>query len=248
MNCPGCNCQIGSSIDRNCPNCGWQFNYVKGIDTPIIGSLARPKQVCEVDLATTVDRTGSSIEFETGIQTTYEMIISSVAAHVQNLRLFLYSHGDLDEGQEIILHTDGGSPEVAIDDIKHVKFGGGGDVKEHHLDAIEYLMNHVPWRSIPGRSHSSILAFMTADSKPCKSGMTVRQLGEEIKKRKVLLYAICEQTPLLDELVRAAGGLMFAISNSPDPGELQVIASQLSASITGSIASKATMPMVGQSQ
>ena len=84
---------------------------------------------------------------------------------------------------------------------------------------------------------------MTADRKPARSGMTVQQLGEVIKQRGLLLYLVCEPMPTMRELIQAASGMMFAISNSPNPADLQRIAAQMSASIVASVAKGGTTPM-----
>jgi hypothetical protein len=54
---------------------------------------------------------------------------------------------------------------------------------------------------------------------------------------------VCEPTPTLHDLVKSAEGLMFRITNSPDPAELQRIAAQLAASIVATVASGGTVPM-----
>ena len=64
---------------------------------------ARPKIQCEVDLAATVDRTGSSERFQTGISETYAIIVSQVEAKAREVKCWLASHGDLDEDQEFII-------------------------------------------------------------------------------------------------------------------------------------------------
>jgi len=174
---------------------------------------------------------------------TAKLVLELVGARARNVKCWVQSHGDLDEGQEFVLHTDGGIPEQAIEDIRKIIYGGGGDPPEHHLDAIENLLGTVPWTADPTRARGAILAFMTADAKPTKSGVTARQLGQELQHRGVLLYLVCEPTPTLLELVGAARGLTFQISNSPDPSELQRIAAQLAASIVATVASGSTVPM-----
>jgi hypothetical protein len=196
-----------------------------------------------VDLATTVDRTGSSEHFQTGIPKTYEVIVSQVAAKARSVKCWLASHGDLDEGQDFIIHTDAGTPEQAIEDIKKIAYGGGGDLPEHHLDAIEALLGRVPWAADPSRARGAILAFMTDDTKPAKSGIGPSELGKQIKDKGLLLYLVCQPTAYLQELANAAGGLVFEITNSPDPAELQKIAAQLAASIVATVASGSTVPM-----
>src|SRR5205823_6609739 len=124
-----------------------------------------------IDLGITVDRTGSSERFRTGIPLTFETIVTQVAAKARSVRCWVQSHGDLDLNEQIILHTDGGAPDQAIADIKHVTYGGGGDPPEHHLDAIEHLVSTVPWTADPARARGAILGFMTADTKPTRSGI-----------------------------------------------------------------------------
>lgn len=243
QNCPSCQAQVNASDDV-CPSCGWKFNTSSGKPgSSIVRPAARPKIQCEVDLAATVDRTGSSERFQTGIPQTYEMIVSQVKAKAREVKCWLGSHGDIDEGQDFIIHTDAGTPEQAVEDIKKISYGGGGDPPEHHLDAMEELLNRVPWIADPSRARGAILAFMTADTKPTKSGISAAELGKQIKDKGILLYLVCEPTPTLQELASAAEGLVFQISNNPDPVEMQKIAAQLAASIVATVASGGTVPM-----
>lgn len=243
MYCPSCQTQVDASVDV-CPYCGWRFNTSAGKPGPsIVRPATRPKIQCQVDLAATVDRTGSSERFQTGISQTYEMIVSQVRAKVREVKCWLGSHGDIDEGQDFIIHTDAGTPEQAIEDIKKISYGGGGDPSEHHLDGIEWLLNRVPWTADPSRARGTIIAFMTADTKPAKSGVSAAALGKQIKDKGILLYLVCEPTPTLQELASAAEGLVFQISNNPDPSEMQKIAAQLAASIVATVASGGTVPM-----
>jgi hypothetical protein len=223
--------------------CGWKFHTGGGNGPSIVKPAVRPKIQAEVDLGVTVDRTGSSKQFEIGIPMSLETILRQVNAKARSVKCWLGSHGDLDEGQQFILHNDGGTPEQAIEDVRKIVFNDGGDPAEHHLDAIETLLKTVPWTAKPTQARGAILAFLTADTKPAKSGITAKQLGEEIKKQGVFLYLICEPTPTLKELVDAAEGLMFEITNSPDAAELQKIASQVAASIVVLASSGKTEPM-----
>jgi hypothetical protein len=226
MQCPSCQVQVEASAGV-CPTCGWKFNVGGGKPGPsLVRPAARPKIQCEVELAATVDRTGSSKPFEVGIPLTFETIVRQVAAKARSVRCWVASHGDLDEGQDFVVHTNGGTPDQAVKDIKLIAYGGGGDPPEHHLDAVESLLNKIPWTANPARARGAILAFTTADSKPTRSGISARDLGAEIRRRGILLYLVSEPTPTLQDLVSAAEGLMFQITNSPDPVELQKIAAQ----------------------
>jgi len=240
--CPSCQSATDPAASH-CSQCGWKFNGAGVAATSLIRPAVRPKIQAEIDLGITTDRTGSSEPFQVGIPRTAEVILKQVASRARAIRCWVQSHGDLDEGQGFLLHTDGGSPDQAIADLKKIPYGGGGDPPEHHLDAIENLLRTVPWTADPAHARGAIVAFMTADTKPTRSGITARQLGEEVRRRGLLLYLVCEPTPTLHDLCTAAGGLMFQISNSPDPAELQKIASQLAASIVVSVAHGSTVPM-----
>ena len=104
-------------------------------------------------------------------------------------------------------------------------------------------MDTVPWTNDPTSARGAILAFTTADSKPAGSGRTARELGEEIARRGLLLYMVAEHTSQLQQLVDAAGGLMFPISNDPDPANMQKIAARISASIVQTLATGGTVPV-----
>lgn len=240
--CPSCQAKI--DVSDVCPSCGWKMD--RSAEKPrlsIVRPAKRPKIQCQVDLAVTVDRTGSSATFQTGIPRTFEMIVSQIQAKAREVKCWVASHGDLDEGQEFVVHTDAGSPKQAIEDIKTIIYGGGGDAEEHHLDAIEALLNRVPWTSDPSRSRGAIIAFTTSDTKPTKSGLSATALGKKIRDMGILLYLVSESTPTLKELAASAGGLVFQITNSPDPLDLQKIAAQLAASIVATVASGGTIPM-----
>ena len=242
MICPACQAQVAGADDC-CPACGWKFNLELVEKTPMVKSVQRPKNQAEIDLGIAIDRTGSSLRFQQGILLTIRIVLDFLSAKASKVVCYLQSHGDLDEGMDMILHTDAGSPGQVVADLENIIFDGGGLPPEHHLDAIENLVKTVPWISDPGRARGAIIACMTADAKPARSGITARELGEEIKGLGILLYLLCEPTPTLVELVKAAQGMMFEITNNPDQSELQIVASQLAASITETVKSGGTVPM-----
>ena len=239
--CPSCGIQVDIA-SASCPRCGFPFSSGMGTQTSVLPAK-RPKIQASVDVAITIDRTGSSLGFAKGISDSLPMILNPIGAKVASAKVFLQTHGDLDENEEMVLLTNGGTIDQAIQDAQKIVFQGGGDPPEHHLDAIERLEKTVPWLGDPARSRGVIIAFMTADSKEARSKRSPREIGEEIKKKSLLLYLICEPTPKLHELCVAAGGLMFRISNSPNPAEMQLIASQVSASIIAAVNTGGTKPM-----
>lgn len=245
MICSHCGCEFSDAITGVCPECGRQIVAKERVFPQLVHKVLHAKSFAELDFVVLVDRTGSSEAFKTGIPLTYEKIARAIAERVRDPKLYVYSHGDLDLGEETILHTDGGSIEQAIDDVRRIIFQGGGDPEETHTTAIEYVMRNVPWRNKSNSSRSALLVFLTDDTKPCRSGLTAKQLGEELKARRIQLYLVCQPTPTLKELVEAAGGLMFEISNSPDQKDLDVIANKLAASITNRSENSVTTPWKG---
>ncbi|MBI4872085.1 MAG: hypothetical protein HY814_11025 [Candidatus Riflebacteria bacterium] len=211
-----------------------------------IRPAAKPKIQAEVNLVATVDRTGSTQRFAQGVKDCLPLILKPIEKKAAKVAVSLHSHGDLDEGQAPILLTDRGSVDQAILDVATIVFGGGGDPPENHLDQIEHLMHSSMWLSDPRRGHDALLLICTADSKPARSGKSARELGEELRQRRIQLYAICEMTPVLHELVTAAGGCIFPISNNPDTAEMARIAADVARSITQTAETGApTLPRVG---
>jgi len=246
IQCPSCKTRIEKS-SRSCPNCAYQIcDLSKGQSLSIVTAARRPKNQCDLDFATGVDRTDSSKKFREGISKSYISIVDLVTQKVCTMRCWIQTHGDRDEGQHEELITDGGTPEQAKEDIQKVVYGGGGPPEENHLDGIETLLNRVPWTADPLRSRGVILGFLTAETKVAESGTTATELGSRIKEMGILLILICQAKPILSDLVDAAGGLMFEITNKPDQRTLESIASKIGASIVASVASGTTIPLSGQ--
>jgi hypothetical protein len=242
IHCPTCGCDCDESIHSRCPQCGQRFQLSGLLNPASFSAAIRPKIPCKVDLAITVDATGSSQAFEKGIPMTVEIVLKQVSARAP-VRIWTQEHRDLEYGENMLLLTDGGNVEQALGDIRSIRFHGGGDPHETHLDAIENLLHKVPWTADPSKARGAILALLTSETKPLRCGRSPRELGEELKRQGILLYLVSERTPRLHELVEAAEGLIFPITNQPDPGVLQKIASQVAASIIATTASGLTVPM-----
>jgi hypothetical protein len=239
--CPYCQSFVEDSA-ACCSACG--SNLQRAPQMSVVRPAGRPKMQSDVELSLLVDRTGSSHRFSRGIVNSVPIITEQIERKARKLTVWLQSHGDEDYGQFPVLLTNGGTAEQALRDLRTIVFEGGGDEEEHHLSAIENMANSVPWTADPKKARGALLAFMTADSKPAGSGQSARELGESLRNRGLLLYLICEATPQFRELCEGAGGLMFPISNDPDPKEMQKIAGQLSASIVQTIATGGTVPLV----
>jgi len=197
----------------------------------------------EVHIGFAIDRTGSSGPFAQGIKQSVALILKPIQEKARLVRVWQQTHGDEDYDEHPILITDGGTVEQALADNARIVFEGGGDAPEHQLSGIHALVKIMGRVSDPRKSRGAIIACMTDDTKPDREGMMSRSLGEKIKEFGLLFYAICEPYPFAEELTEAAGGLMFPITNEPDPAQMQRISAQLSASILATVAAGATRPM-----
>lgn len=245
MFCPACTHKIAIEKQNFCDHCGYSFN-VQQKPVSIINNIQRPpKMQLDIELGITIDRTGSSSLFQTGIPLTLEMILNQISIKATNPKCWLQSHGDLDFNENPILHSDGSLPEQVMEDVKKIVYAGGGDPQETHLDALENLINIIPWTLDPIKARGAIIAFMTDETKyPTKSGLTAKDISTIIKEHNLLLYFVCQPKPYLCELINLCGGMMLEITNSPDPSTLQVIAGQLSSSIVLSIQNKSSVPIL----
>ena len=241
--CPSCQREVEAK-DGICTQCGWKFATATGSSTgAAVFAPARAAKIQVVaDVAIEVDRTGSSQEFAVGIPIASEMIIKPIVAKVRESRFWCGSHGDLDYDEPHVLLTDKGTADQVLSDIRAIRYAGGGDAEEHHLDGIEQLFRLVPWSS-SSDSRGALIAFLTADTKPARSGITAAALGSQLAKKGILFYLVCQETPTLRELADAAKGFLFPISNTPSTTDMQKIAAQIAASITDVRASGGTLPM-----
>jgi hypothetical protein len=173
--------------------------------------------------------------FPEAVKKSLPLICNPVEAKARGLKVWLQTHGDRDEGQLEVLLTDAGTAAQAAADAATIVYEGGGDPQEHHLDAIETLLNRVPWNPNPAEARGALIAITTADSKPAQSGHSASEIGKAIKDKGVLLCLIGQPTPTLRELTKAAGGFFFEISNNPQVDEMRRIADMVAASITASL-------------
>jgi len=210
---------------------------------------ARPKVPCDVQLCIEIDHTGSTQKFELGVPESLAIILKLISTKARRVTVWVIVHGDHDAGQQEEVLLDGGTPEQAIEAVKRIKYEGGGSIPgpygdpEHHLDAVEFALGHVPWAVDRTSGRGCIILFSSSESHPARSGATPAQIGERVKEKGVLLYCVSEPTPMLREMCSAGGGLLFQITNTPDPTELQKIAAPVAASIAASLARGSTLPM-----
>jgi hypothetical protein len=241
MICLSCQQDVDPGLRRRCPVCGFDLAR-SGRAGPIVDACNRVKMQVGVDLGFTIDITGSSAAFQLGIPLSVQIICDQVAKRARDVQVTLQTHKDLECGEPMVLHLDRGTPQQALQAMRVIEFGGGGDLPETHLDAIEHLAKIVPWRG-NGHSRQAIVALLNGDSKPLRSGRSAHDLGVELRHRGILLYLVCEEYPVLRELADAAGGMLLGISNTPDPDELRHVSAQVAASITQVAGSGGTVVM-----
>jgi len=251
--CHSCQTIVTGTVPPSCPVCGAAFNATIGParhhgslivpKMPTIRPAPRPKLPVEVTIGIEIDRTGSSAAFQAGIALSCDVLLDTIAAKAKGLTVFVGTHGDEECGEAPVLHTSGGTREQAMTDIKAITFGGGGDAPETHLDGIRNFLETVPWPMDSHRTRGAYVVFLTDETKPDRTGATAEQIGKAIRAKGLLFYLVCQITPTLDALVRAAGGLHIAINNNPDRSELESAAAQVSASLVATIGAGGTLPM-----
>jgi hypothetical protein len=195
-----------------------------------------------VQLGITLDRTGSSQAFASGMRKITQWVTEQVELKAASFAGWLASHGDLDEGQRFTIVSENATPAELAEAAQSIIFEGGGHPHEHHLDAIHDLFKSIPW-STDSQTRCAMLVLINAESKDHTGGMSPEKIGSLIKDQGILLYLVSSDTPKMRALVEAAEGLMFEISNHPDPSEIQRISADLAASLTMGAAPNKTLSM-----
>ena len=221
--------------DAGLSDAGWSGAGQDTLEPEMLMPTRVHKVPVQVDLVFAVDRTGSSREFADGIRAAIPMIAGPVLAKAARCRLFLQTHGDLDYNEHpAMLVRDGGLADV-VTAVQHLQFAGGGDAAEHHAHGVEAALESVDWSGLPPKTRGALVLFTTADTKPSPSGRSLAEIGVMLRQRQVLLFAVCQMEPGIRELVQAADGMAFPISNNPDQAEMQRITSRVAASVTDSV-------------
>ena len=240
--CPSCQQQVDVQAAA-CPHCGYAAAHQT---VSMCRSVVRPRQrrlpVC-VHAAAQIDRTGSSVAFERGIHLGLELYLNGLVTHVTEVQGWLGSHGDQDYDEHHVMHVEEGTPDELLRECKSIVFDGGGDGPEHHLDGIDTMVQQVPW-SHDALTRKTMVCFVNDQTKPARSGMTPQQIGSQIKSLGILFYLVCESSPELEALASAADGLVMPISNDPDVEQLKQATAMVSRSLTATIATGGTVPMV----
>ena len=240
--CPSCSNDVDAASSRVCPSCGFQ------LPLDLVPAVAQPvRQVRKVNawvlMALLIDVTGSTGTFAVGVLLAIKLILASINAKARQTKVFVHTGGDLDYDEQCLPLCNGVTPEEAIAAVGRITYQGGGDAPETHADSVETVLATTPWEPDAKTWRNAFVAFLTADSKPARSGVTPAQLGAALKSRGILTYLVAEDYPFARQLVEAAEGLFFPISNNPDPAQMQQIAAGISQSILINVASTATRPM-----
>ncbi len=237
--CQVCQSQLDDKL--NCPKCGTQPKSGTAQGPKLAKRRVKVPAVAAV--VVDVDRTGSSEPFAAGIPKIFERTAKGLAERISEIKYYVWSHGDLDCEEQPIQLVQGVDLAQAIKAIQTIRFDGGGDPAENHADQLENLVNVTQWGADPLCSRNILVMFATDDTKPLRSGKSMKQLGKEIKDRGIFLFLVCQETKNLREIVDAAGGFIIPISTEPDEKEIQQVVSSLTASIMSTVNQGATISM-----
>ena len=237
--CQVCQSQLDDKLC--CPKCGVQ----PGGDAAQGPKLAkrRVKVPAAATAVVDVDGTGSSEPFAAGIPKIFQRTGQGLAERISEIKYDVWKHGDLECSEQPVQLAQGVDLTQAVSAIQSIKYDGGGDAPETHADQLENLLNVSQWGADPLRSRNILVMFATDDTKPLRSGKSMKQLGKEIKDRGIFLFLVCQETKNLREIVDAAGGFIIPISTEPDEKEIQQVVSSLTASIMSTVNQGATIPM-----
>lgn len=242
VKCPSCSAAIDPAINTVCPNCG--FQVCLGLAPTIIQPVRRLQKIsASVLVSLLIDITGSTGRFARGVPLAVKHILELIGAKARETKVYVHTGGDLDYGQQCVLLCNGLPVPEAVVEVARLGFGGGGDEPETHADSVETVLATTPWEPDARKWRNALIVFLTADSKAARSGTTPAKLGAALKSRGILVYLVAEDYPFARELAAAADGLFFAISNDPDPVQMQQIAAGISQSLLITAAGGATRPM-----
>lgn len=238
ISCPGCHLPIVDPTATQCA-CGCaltpsqtpQLGQLRGMVPPV---AKRAKPAVMAVIHSVVDRTASTFVFEKYIPEAIEYLLGTVLPDVASVKSALYTAGDLDEGEDVLCLavpgpvTTGATGNIVSDAMEHaalIRYGGGGDIPETHLDNLHRVLQMIP----PAQTFERhvVVGFLTDPSKPLASGMTPAELGALFHQRKIDVHLACNPCPLLAEFVNAANGSLVALSNPPSQisrAELQKVA------------------------
>ncbi len=235
MLCPSCGSQIDDPKSGVCAHCGWQMQTGAAPAEPVVSVSMKPRKIpVAVDLVMDIDITASSLAFSQGIVESAATLLDHLQRKARALRVWVVTHGDRDCGQPPRLVADAAEPQAALEAIRRLRFAGGGDPPEHHLDAWEWILDFIPLSDDPTVARGCIVSFTTAGSKPATSGRSPKEIGARVADKNIVACLVCERVAELEELCNAANGFLFPISATPARGEMEKVAKLVARSIVAS--------------
>ncbi|MCA9239156.1 MAG: hypothetical protein KDA37_03100, partial [Planctomycetales bacterium] len=156
---------------------------------------------------------------------------------------WVQTHGDEDYREFPELLASPAPINRAVQAVRSIRFGGGGDACETHLSAVETAIDQLGRFAGETTRRQAMLVFLTDDTKPARSGRSAEAIGGRLRQCGVLFYLICQPTRKLNQLCEAADGLLFEISNNPSGEMLHKIASQIAGSVSYSVSTRSSRPV-----
>lgn len=239
-----CNvCQSELDNSGKCPNCSQKAGAPS-----VVGQFqmkpSRPRRIpSSVVVATDIDGTASTLRFGTAVPAIFERLARGLAEKIADIIYDVWRHGDLECKEYPVQLCNHVGMDEAIAAIKTIVYEGGGDLPETHADQLENLLAVTLWGADPLKSKNILLMFGTDDTKPTRSGKSMKQLGADFKAKGVFLFLVCQETTSLREIVDAAGGYLIPISTTPDEAEIKKVVAQLTASIAATVTTAATITL-----
>lgn len=114
ISCPSCE-EVTSANATECPLCAWPFHQEAAAPRPMAKRMnTLQKRAADIEIAMTIDTTGSSMQFSHGIPWLAESLLLEVQQIVSSCKVWLQTHGDEDLGQLPLLRTDQASVDESI--------------------------------------------------------------------------------------------------------------------------------------
>ena len=239
IKCLSCSAEIDESA-KVCPGCGYQRELAP--PTLDLSGVTRPKSVIGLIVCFLVDRTGSSDEFANGIKTMIRKTLETIEPRIETLRVSVVTYGDEDEGQHPEFLCQQVTSDESLEQVGGIVFSGGGLPRESHESAVEFAAENVPWAESRKEARNALVVFSTAETKPTKSGRSAKEIGEILGAKNVQFFCVVEPYPFHYDMCDGCNGLVFSISNDPDPSDIEKIGGQLAATLTASATSGTAAP------
>jgi len=236
--CPSCGESMGTAVV--CPKCGFQRGIDPGLaamPSPIKGRAGKRMRPDAVVMCLDIDATGSSQNFEGGIKGNIPILLDGVRAEgIKETRVSVLEHRDEEIGEVAIMYPETSDVEDVKRIVREMRFEGGGDDPETHLDAAKKALNEVGWSNKRGE-RNVLVCFWNADTKPPRHGTLDELVNAFLNPapgthRPIDVIVVAQPEHSVMQFVNAVGAEFHQISTDPTPDEMKRIVARLIKSIS----------------